>query len=34
MKDHLVAVGSVVVGVAIVIIVRDNLPKPSFSFKK
>lgn len=34
MKGHLIVIGSVVVGVALVLIVRDNLPKQSFSFKK
>ncbi len=33
MKEHLTVAGLVVVGVAIVLIVRDNLPKQSFSFK-
>jgi len=34
MKEHLIVIGSVVLGVAIVLMVRDNLPKQSFSFKK
>ncbi len=34
MKGHLIVIGSVVIGVALVLIVRDNLPKQSFSFKK
>lgn len=34
MKGHAIVVLSVVVGVFIVLAVRDNLPKQSFSFKK
>jgi hypothetical protein len=34
MKGHLIVIASVVVGVAIVLVVRDNMPKQSFSFKK
>ncbi len=33
-KEVLITVGLVVAGVAAVLIVRDNLPKQSFSFKK
>lgn len=34
MKDQLIVISSVVVGVALVLIVRDNLPKQSSSIKK
>ena len=34
MKGHLIVIGSVAVGVALVLIVRDNMPKQSFSIKK
>jgi len=34
MKEHLQVVGLTALAVAVVLIVRDNLPKQSFSFKK
>ena len=34
MKGHLIVIASVAVAVTIVLMVRDNMPKGSFSFKK
>ena len=33
MKEHLVVTAMIVAGVALVLVIRDNMPKQSFSFK-
>ena len=34
MKEHLIVVGLTALAVTLVLVVRDNMPKQSFSFKK
>lgn len=34
MKDHLILAGLITVGVLAIFVIRDNMPKSNFSFKK